>query len=814
MTVEAMNPVVEDVEMKEVEVEEKVVAENVEEKAVEEKEEKAGGEEEKAGGDEEGEKSGEGEEKAGEEKAGEENNQEGNVEEDAEPKEKEGDEDFSADKEADLIPAGSLKLNGYDSSFNAFASQDGTAMFSLQGDGFNQLYSGMRANTGVKSGRYYFEAKMLDAPRNVRIGFGGSEDVLPFLDDASSFAFECTGDVLSAGEKKKQVHPRWSRTDVIGALLNVQEKTMSLFINGSRSPQEEVITLPDELFVTEDEKNVLKEALYPTVVSKGSAVECNFSRRVWKTLPFAVRTVGHMKLQDAVVSQKTMENMQASRGEDETGADADKTVDVVVPIGFDCKELIKEYEEANPSTIILTGDMLARWGEKSGVQKRQGQRGGPEKYNLACLDMPMSVFPMLLRSGRKYLMSLANYHNLHPGQRTDMFLKLQHGLNVNVHGIVAVDNICSVVDENKPVIASVRENYELVKMPSKEEGYASITYKKDGEQMEEAELEKLVNEKFTAWKKDCKLKSKVTDLKKSAWFVNNMNKFNKMKMFQQKHTAEAARKKHAVEKAKRDEEKSKKKAKAEEEKAKLEKEKAEKAEKAEGEDAEDAEGKKEAEVEEEEPVVEEEEEISEEIPPIMDEFSDEDWMLAVLRAEMHSILHAFKNDVNDEERISFPAIHFAYYYQLYTGKVMSMTLQAFNCKTLEELTRLVPEICKHTADLDEFSLRKKTDPLVADYDLVIPAMPQDIEVSEFVALTEVARQNRTDRLDAGDENAALNFSHKQAQQVIARHRADASRTKEAQRGEGRQPMPFKRPMPQYNDFAAKRARQNAQPYRR
>lgn len=42
-------------------------------------------------------------------------------------------------------------------------------------------------------------------------------------------------------------------------------------------------------------------------------------------------------------------------------------------------------------------------------------------------------------------MSLSNTHNLHPGQRADMFAKLKHGLNVHVIGLVDVDNIVSVV---------------------------------------------------------------------------------------------------------------------------------------------------------------------------------------------------------------------------------------------------------------------------------------------------------------------------------------------------------------------------------
>ena len=74
--------------------------------------------------------------------------------------------------------------------------------------------------------------------------------------------------------------------------------------------------------------------------------------------------------------------------------------------------------------------------------------------------------------------------------------------------------------------------------------------------------------------------------------------------------------------------------------------------------------------------------------------------------------------MNDPERQSFPAMHFGYYYHLYTGKNAQQLLQSFNVKTVEELTRLIPEICAHTAEMDEFMLRKEKDALVKDLDLV------------------------------------------------------------------------------------------------
>jgi len=181
----------------------------------------------------------------------------------------------------------------------------------------------------------------------------------------------------------------------------------------------------------------------------------------------------------------------------------------------------------------------------------------------------------------------------------------------------------------------------------------------------------------------------------------------------------------------------------------------------EGEPEEDKKADEEAAGEEEE-VAEEDKDEALEFPQVMDEFSDEDWMLAQLRVEMHLMLHAFRKDVNDEERSAFPAIHFGHYYHVYTGKDFNVVLKMFNAGDLENLTKLVPEVCKHTKDImiDQFALQSHDGPLLKDYDLIVPALEEELDIQELIALTDVSRQIRSDRLDAGDERSALQFKYK------------------------------------------------------
>lgn len=199
---------------------------------------------------------------------------------------------------------------------------------------------------------------------------------------------------------------------------------------------------------------------------------------------------------------------------------------------------------------------------------------------------------------------------------------------------------------------------------------------------------------------------------------------------------------------------------------------------------------------------EDEESVEAEIPSILEEFSEEDWMLAQLRCEILSLIQSFSRDVNDPERISFPALHFPYYYQLYSGKTLHQTLFQFSCKTADELLRLVPEICAHTQKEDEFAPQKS---LLSDYDLVLPSSEfENATVSSLIEVTEDARQMRTDRLDAGDENAALTFVYRPPQP--RRQQQDAAALK--QQVLNRQSRKNS-PAAQYDQFnAAKRQRGN------
>jgi len=122
-------------------------------------------------------------------------------------------------------------------------------------------------------------------------------------------------------------------------------------------------------------------------------------------------------------------------------------------------------------------------------------------------------------------------------------------------------------------------------------------------------------------------------------------------------------------------------------------------------------------------------------------FSQEDWMLVSLRAELHLLLHAFRRDVNDPERTGFHEKHFDHYYSLYC-RGRHFSLAAYGAKAVGDLVALVH---------DTIELTKPGMQLEALH-------PAETPFHNFVRLAEEERRNRQCAIDSGDSSAALKFT--------------------------------------------------------
>jgi len=121
-------------------------------------------------------------------------------------------------------------------------------------------------------------------------------------------------------------------------------------------------------------------------------------------------------------------------------------------------------------------------------------------------------------------------------------------------------------------------------------------------------------------------------------------------------------------------------------------------------------------------------------------FTEEDWMLATLRAEVVCLLHSFKEDVNDESQTSFPLALLDHYYKEYKG--MCLNPLTYGCVTLEEILK------DHLKDCI----------FVDDKEMLATKLEKDWENEAIFKLTNGARDTREIWEGVGKEDARLKFA--------------------------------------------------------
>jgi len=134
--------------------------------------------------------------------------------------------------------------------------------------------------------------------------------------------------------------------------------------------------------------------------------------------------------------------------------------------------------------------------------------------------------------------------------------------------------------------------------------------------------------------------------------------------------------------------------------------------------------------------------------PLFVNFSFEDWVLLSLRYELFLLIHAFRKDVDDPDRVGVHEDHLSFYYQKYYHKQLNPKHYG------KESNAEVVDLVKDTVVIDKAPPVLKSQ-LSDDTDTV------DI----FVKLTEENRRERQRRVDAGDETARLKFSPQVDQQL-------------------------------------------------
>lgn len=305
-------------------------------------------------------------------------------------------EDAPADSRDRL--GATVDFNLADATLNVLPAKNKVLM-SLGEGGFQYLLAGIRANVGIRAGRYAFELSMVEIlnpaeteagqrapmPRNlVRMGFSLARTSLFLADSPDSFCFDSEGYFVSEGRRVK-VGPKLVRDQVVTLVLNLDENskganTISLFRDGERVS---VQTIPEIL---------RGKPLVPTLVFKNVSIRWNFASEPISPspLPFKCRM-----LQDAAAEDVELLPSHSQDGK----------CHAVFPVGlpdtgiFDWAD---DFLEKHPDYTEVSDRKIQEWAVKSGMWRAKGQtqKGSNDKpemnFGIPLMD-DMSVANVLTR---------------------------------------------------------------------------------------------------------------------------------------------------------------------------------------------------------------------------------------------------------------------------------------------------------------------------------------------------------------------------------------------------------------------------------
>jgi len=279
-----------------------------------------------------------------------------------------------------------VALNFGESTLNVMPMAGGRILRTLSEGGMQHLLASIRSNTGVKSGRYMFEIRLVELlspdqkgesrlpAQVVRVGFALSGSSIFLADGSSSVCFDSEGFFVHDKARKK-AGTKFTRDQTVAVLLNMDassanKNTVSLFIDGARASPPQA--LPEEL---------CGKTLFPTITYKNVSLEVNLGPIPRRSLPFTCHMVAGAAAADVEVVKS------------KAGAAGGKH-EVVFPVGLPDQgyfDWVDGYLEKNPGFIELSDRKIIEWLTKSGVWRPKGGAPGsndkPEaKYGVSVLD--------------------------------------------------------------------------------------------------------------------------------------------------------------------------------------------------------------------------------------------------------------------------------------------------------------------------------------------------------------------------------------------------------------------------------------------
>jgi hypothetical protein len=259
-----------------------------------------------------------------------------------------------------------------DATCNAMTAADRRLLMTLCDGGFQYLLAGARCTHGMKSGRYFFEIKIVETlnpaegqrpaartptPRQLlRLGISMSPSN-NLLDDSNDKAYFDSEGYFVFGRKRTRAATHFNRDQVVGLLLNLDAgslnaNTLSLFRDGLRIADPQPIP-----------EHMVGKTLYPCITWKNFTVQVNFGPTPKKPLPFKCRMLADAAAAD-LEHTPSKESSSARKNE------------VLFPVGLPDQGLfdwLDSYLEQNSHCVELSDRKVIEWAKKSGVYRQQGR---------------------------------------------------------------------------------------------------------------------------------------------------------------------------------------------------------------------------------------------------------------------------------------------------------------------------------------------------------------------------------------------------------------------------------------------------------
>ena len=174
-------------------------------------------------------------------------------------------------------------LDMYNSDISLIISPDGFSAKPLTEDGFSLMWAGVRANYGIKSGKSFFEVKIVKeipventeslvggATHVLRVGWSTNNAGIALGEEENTFGYGGTGK-KSTGGKFEDYGCEFKEGDVVGAFLEItdSEAVMSFSVNGA--DQGECFRIPKSSIGSDF-------GLYPHIYVKNVEFMVNFGQ--------------------------------------------------------------------------------------------------------------------------------------------------------------------------------------------------------------------------------------------------------------------------------------------------------------------------------------------------------------------------------------------------------------------------------------------------------------------------------------------------------------------------------------------------------